>query len=315
MTKHWSNPAKVNNSTFSHKYEKQEKTRLDVFLTGMHPDESRSRIQKWISAGMVCVNEKTITKTGFMLEFGDFVLLNIPEPEPTQTLAEDIKLDVLFENEDILVINKTAGMVVHPGAGHATGTVVNAALAHAPEMVGIGGEGRPGVVHRLDKDTSGILILAKNDLSHRWLQDQFRLREIKKVYIALVDGKPPTPEGIIEAAIARDPSHRKQMSIVQNGRGREAKSQYLTLKEFTSHTLVEVYPFTGRTHQIRLHMAFVGCPIVGDRQYGYKKLSIDISRHFLHAARISFLLPRTNEMISLEAPLPEELNSIIEQLI
>lgn len=305
----------MNNSTFSHTYSEQEKKRLDVFLTEMHQNQSRSRVQKWITGGVVTVNEKTISKTGYMLEAGDSIQLKVPDPEPTQTLPENIKLDVLFENDNVLIINKPAGMVVHPGAGHATGTVVNAALAHAPEMVGIGGEGRPGIVHRLDKDTSGILILAKNDLSHRWLQDQFRLREIHKVYIALVDGKPPTPEGIIEAAIARDPSHRKQMSIVQNDRGREATSQYSTIKEYSSHTLVEVRPLTGRTHQIRLHMAFVGCPIVGDRLYGHRKSSIEISRHFLHASKITFKLPGSLELITLEAALPYDLNSIIEQLI
>ena len=205
----------MNDPIRNYVYDSFEKLRLDVFLTDKHPKQSRSRIQKWIASGAVTVNGKIITKTGYMLEEEDIVVLNTPEPEPTQILAESIHLDVIYEDEDMLVINKPAGMVVHPGAGHATGTVVNAALAHSPEMEGIGGEGRPGVVHRLDKDTSGILLLAKNDTTHRWLQDQFRLRKIHKVYIALVDGKPPTREGIIEASISRDPSHRKQMAVVQ----------------------------------------------------------------------------------------------------
>jgi 23S rRNA pseudouridine1911/1915/1917 synthase len=206
-------------------------------------------------------------------------------------------------------------MVVHPGAGHASGTIVNAALAHSPEMEGIGGEGRPGIVHRLDKDTSGILLLAKNDFTHRLLQEQFKQREIHKVYIALVDGRPPTLEGIIEGAIGRDPHHRKQMAVMHNDRGRDATSRYLTLKEFSNHTLLEIHPVTGRTHQIRLHLAFIGCPITGDRVYGYKKPSLDISRHFLHAEKITLQLPRTKLLRTFEAPLPGDLNLILDNLI
>ena len=298
----------VNDSIRTYVYDSFEKIRLDVFLTDKHPKQSRSRIQKWIASGAVTVNGKTITKTGYMLEEDDIVVLNTPEPEPTQILAEEIHLDVIYEDDDMLVINKPAGMVVHPGAGHASGTVVNAALAHSPEMEGIGGEGRPGVVHRLDKDTSGILLLAKNDFTHRWLQEQFRLREIHKVYIALVDGKPPTREGIIEACDRRDPSHRKQMAVIQSDRGRDAVSRYLTLKEYGEHTLLEVHPSTGRTHQIRLHLAFIGCPITGDRLYGHKKTSLEISRHFLHAEKITLQLPGSKQEITFEAPLPEDLD-------
>ncbi len=304
----------MSDSTRTYVYDSFEKIRLDVYLTDLHPQQSRSRIQKWILSGAVTVNEKIISKTGYMLEEDDVVVLNIPIPQPTQILAESIHLDVLYEDEDMLVINKPAGMVVHPGAGHATGTVVNAALAYSPEMEGIGGEGRPGIVHRLDKDTSGILLLAKNDTTHRWLQDQFRLRKIHKVYFALVDGKPPTPEGIVEAAISRDPSHRKQMAVVQTGRGRDAVSRYLTVKEYSSHTLLEVHPTTGRTHQIRIHLAFLGCPITGDRIYGHKKASVDISRHFLHAARITLELPRTKKEITFEAPLPPDLKKVLDTL-
>lgn len=304
----------MNDPIRNYVYDSFEKLRLDVFLTDKHPQQSRSRIQKWIASGAVTVNGKIITKTGYMLEEDDIVVLNTPEPEPTQILAESIHLDVIYEDEDMLVINKPAGMVVHPGAGHATGTVVNAALAHSPEMEGIGGEGRPGVVHRLDKDTSGILLLAKNDTTHRWLQDQFRLRRIHKVYIALVDGKPPTREGIIEASISRDPSHRKQMAVVQNDRGRDAVSRYLTLKEYGEQTLLEVHPSTGRTHQIRLHLAFIGCPITGDRLYGHKKTSLEIARHFLHAAKVTLELPGSKKEITFEAPLPDDLVKVLDSL-
>ena len=315
MSSSWSNRIQVAKSIFSYKYDSFEKIRLDVYLTDKQPRQSRNRIQKWISGGAVTVNGKLITKTGYILELGYEVVLNPPEPQATQILAEEIKLDVLYEDDDMLVINKPAGMVVHPGAGHASGTIVNAALAHSPEMEGIGGEGRPGVVHRLDKDTSGILLLAKNDLTHRWLSDQFKQREIHKVYIALVDGKPPTPEGVIEAAIGRDPFHRKQMAIIQSDRGRDATSRYLTLKEYTAHTLVEIHPLTGRTHQIRLHLAFIGCPITGDLIYGYKKPSLDINRHFLHAAKITLQLPRTKKSITFTAPLPGELTQILDNLL
>ena len=304
----------MNEMIYTFLYEVNDKCRLDVYLTDKFPQHSRSRIQKWISSGAVVVNEKATTKTGFMLETGDSIVVTAPEPQPTQIVAENIQLDVIFENEDLLVINKPAGMVVHPGAGHTTGTVVNAALAHSPEMEGIGGEGRPGIVHRLDKDTSGILLLAKNDITHRWLQEQFKAREIHKVYVALVDGKPPTPEGIIDASIARDPSHRKQMAIVRNDRGRVSSSRYLTLKEFSNHTLLEVHPVTGRTHQIRLHLSFIGCPITGDKVYGHKKNSIDIDRHFLHALKISLKFPNNMETVTFEAPLPAYLSQILDNL-
>ena len=238
----------------------------------------------------------------------------IPAAVPSELIPEDIPLNIIFENDDLAVINKPAGMVVHPAAGHATGTLVQAALAAIPDLQGINGEERPGVVHRLDKETSGLIILAKNKKSHRWLQDQFRLRKVKKVYLALVDGKPPTPTGRVEAEIARDPSHRKQMAVVSNGRGRPATTDYATLEQFPQHTLIEAHPLTGRTHQIRLHLAFLGCPIVGDTIYGHKKPSIDLGRHFLHAAKITFVFPGEKTPHIFEAPLPEELEAVLQNL-
>ena len=298
----------------TYQYDSFEKLRLDVFLTDKFPQHSRTRVQKWISAGAVQINGRSITKPGYLLELNDVITLEVPEPELTIITAEAIQLEVLYEDSDMIVINKAAGMVVHPSAGHTSGTIVNAALSHAPEMEGIGGEGRPGIVHRLDKDTSGILLLAKNDMAHRYLQDQFRDRKIQKIYLALVDGKPPTPEGIIEASIARDPSHRKKMAVVPAGRGREAVSRYVTLREYEEHTLLEVHPLTGRTHQIRLHMAFIGCPIVGDRVYGRRHPSIAIDRHFLHAASITLELPATHQQVAFNAPLSEELQNILDGL-
>jgi 23S rRNA pseudouridine1911/1915/1917 synthase len=205
-------------------------------------------------------------------------------------------------------------MVVHPAVGHASGTLVNAVLGYDPEIEGIGGEERPGVVHRLDKETSGLILLAKNERAHRWLQDQFRLRNVEKIYLALVDGKPPTPSGRVEAHIGRDPSHRKRMAIVPESRGREAISEYKTIESFKDHTLLEFHPLTGRTHQIRLHCAFLRCPIVGDEIYGRKKPSIHLDRHFLHAYRLKIILPGEREPEFFEAPLPEDLEKVLESL-
>lgn len=288
--------------------------RLDKYLVAQMPDFSRARLQVLIQEGKVEVNGRVITKSGFPLTAGSRVQVEVPPVVPTDLVPEAIPLQVVFENEDVMVINKPAGMVVHPAAGHASGTLVHAALAHAPELEGIGGEQRPGIVHRLDKDTSGLILVAKNDRTHRWLQDQFRLRKVNKVYLALVDGAPPTPSGRIEAPIGRDPSHRKKMAITTPQRGREAVTEYQTREKFTHHTLIEAHPLTGRTHQIRLHLAFLGCPIVGDAVYGHRKFSLPIERHFLHAARLSVQLPGEKAVRTFEAPLPPELEAVLAGL-
>jgi 23S rRNA pseudouridine1911/1915/1917 synthase len=296
------------------KVEASEPQRLDKFLVSCLPDSSRSKLQALILDGFVTVNQVTAKKAGQTVESGDEIAVRFPPPQPSELIPEDIPLQVVFENEHLMVINKPAGMVVHPAAGHATGTLVHAALAHAPEMEGIGGEGRPGVVHRLDKETSGLILLAKDDKTHRWLVEQFRLRKVRKVYLALVDGHPPTPQGRIEAAIGRDPSHRKQMAIVAENKGRDASSEYFTLERFPEHTLLEVHPHTGRTHQIRLHMAFIGCPIVGDKVYGHKKPTLPIERHFLHASRLTVSLPEEAAPRQFDAPLPPDLQQVLKTL-
>ncbi len=296
------------------RFEKKTPERLDKYLVGQLPEFSRSRIQGLIADGFVDVNGLAAKKAGQTLEGESNVTVRIPPPVPTDLVAEDIPLDILFENNDLLVIDKPAGMVVHPAAGHASGTLVNAVLGYDPEIEGIGGEERPGVVHRLDKETSGLILLAKNERAHRWLQDQFRLRNVEKTYLALVDGKPPTPSGRVEAYIGRDPSHRKKMAIVPESRGREAISEYKTVESFQKHTLLEFHPLTGRTHQIRLHCEFLGCPIVGDEIYGRKKSSLQIHRHFLHAYRLKIVLPGEKERKSFEAPLPEELERVLISL-
>jgi len=304
----------VNERLVVFQFKEGQAQRLDKFLVTCLPEFSRSRLQALINDGLVSVDGVPARKSGQILEGAEHVQVHIPPPQPSELIPEDIPLDVIFENDDVLVINKPAGMVVHPAAGHSSGTLVHAALAHAPEMEGIGGEQRPGVVHRLDKNTSGLILLAKNDLSHRWLQDQFRLRKVEKTYLALVDGQPPTPRGRVEAAIGRDTHQRKQMAITSSSKGRAAISTYLTLENFQNHTLLEFHPLTGRTHQIRLHAAFLGCPVVGDTLYGRRHPSLPIKRHFLHAARLTIRLPREQETRSFNAPMPDELLQILETL-
>jgi 23S rRNA pseudouridine1911/1915/1917 synthase len=213
-----------------------------------------------------------------------------------------------------MVVNKPAGMVVHPSPGHNSGTLVHAVLGHVPELEGIGGEERPGIVHRLDKETSGLIVIAKNEQAHRWLQDQFRNRTVDKIYLALVDGKPPTPSGRIEAPIGRNGTQRKLMSVVPLEKGRVAVSEYKTLESFPEHTLLEVHPLTGRTHQIRVHMAFLGCPISGDTVYGKKKATVKLDRHFLHAYKLKIILPGEQKPRVFEAGLPEELEAVLKML-
>jgi len=295
-------------------FDEHQAQRLDKFLAAGLPEFSRSRLQDLIREGFVTVGGSVVQKTGKVLEGETVVQVRIPPPEPSNLSPEAIPLDILFESDDLMVVNKPAGMVVHPSAGHLSGTLVNAALSHAPGMEGVGGEQRPGVVHRLDKDTSGLILLAKNDLAHRWLQNQFRERKAQKTYLALVDGSPPTPTGRIEAPIGRDPRVRKKMAVVVEGKGREAVSEYRAVERFSAHTLLEVHPITGRTHQIRLHLAFIGCPVAGDTIYGRRHSTLPLDRHFLHAARLTIRLRGEKEPRTFFAPLPQELEAILEQL-
>ncbi len=288
--------------------------RLDRFVGESLPELSRAQAQRLIKQGRVRVDGVPPRKTGMLLSGGETIEIHVPAPQLGKLQPEDIPLDVIFENEDVLVVNKPAGMVVHPAAGHASGTLVHAALAHAPEMEGVGGEKRPGLVHRLDKNTSGLIILAKNDRAHRMLQEQFRLRKAHKIYLALTDGHPPTPQGRIEAPIGRDPAHRKRMAVVPAHKGRPALSEYRTLQRFDHHSLLEVRILTGRTHQIRVHLAFLGCPVVGDTVYGRRKPTLPLSRHFLHAFRLTLTLPGEETSRTFEAPLPPDLQFVLERL-
>ncbi len=296
------------------RYSAEKEARLDHFLVQEIPEFTRSRLQKIINDKLVTVDGEIITKNGTKISEGALIVVEIPPAKATNLVPENIPLDIIFENDDVLVVNKAAGMVVHPSAGHDTGTLVHAALAHAPEMEGIGGEIRPGVVHRLDKDTSGVIIMAKNDRAMQFLQEQFMTRTVKKKYIALVDGTPPTPTGRIEAPISRDPAQRKKMAVVAKGKGKNAISEYKTLESFEEHTLLEVAIMTGRTHQIRLHCKFIGTPVVGDPDYGRRKQKIASPRQFLHAARLTITLPDEEKARTFEAGLPDELENVLTEL-
>lgn len=288
--------------------------RLDIFLVARFPEFTRTRVQGLIKAGLVFVDGEVAKKSGVKLQGQHEIQIEVPPIKPSTLIPEDIPLEVLYENQDVVVINKPAGMVVHPSVGHTSGTLVHAVLAHAPDITGIGGEMRPGLVHRLDKDTTGVIILVKNDAALQHIQAQFKDRTVQKHYLALVDGQPKTPAGRIEAPIGRDPKHRKRMAIVQSEKGREAISEYRTVEQFEKHTLLDVRILTGRTHQIRVHMEFMQTPIAADPTYGLRKISIPLNRQFLHAWQLSLTLPGESEPRTFEAPLPVELENILEEL-
>ena len=304
----------MNTSNLHFTFNENSPERLDKFLVTRIPELSRARIQALITAGHITINDDIPHKSGFALATGDQIEVRIPPAAPSQLIPEAIPLDILFENDDVFVVNKPAGMVVHPAAGHASGTLIHAALAHAPEIEGVGGEKRPGLVHRLDKDTSGAIIMAKNDRAQHWLSQQFQDRQVGKNYLALVDGQPPTPTGRVEAPIGRDPAHRQRMAVTTANKGREAISEFFTLESFDKHTLLEVHIHTGRTHQIRLHLAFLECPVVGDTVYGRNTPSLPLQRQFLHAQWLSIVIPGEAKARTFEAPLPNDLSEILEQL-
>jgi 23S rRNA pseudouridine1911/1915/1917 synthase len=304
----------MNDKTFLFAYEGPEEERLDRVIAAELEMYSRSRIQDLIAEGQVQVNETVIFKKSEPVIPGDEIFIQVPAAEESDLIPQDIPLDVIYENEDLLVVNKPAGMVVHPSLGHETGTLVNAVLAHAPEIEGVGGIRRPGIVHRLDKGTSGVILVAKNDRAHQFLQEQFQERTVEKEYRALVDGHPPTPKGRIEVAIGRDPHHRQRMAPVLPQDGKEAVSQYYTISTFPKHTYLKVLILTGRTHQIRVHLSFLECPVVGDTRYGQKRPSLPLDRPFLHAARVTIRVPGESDPRTFEAPLPPALETILQEL-
>ena len=276
--------------------------RLDRFLAAQAPTLSRARIQDLIASGHVTRNGSA-SKASARLRAGDAIALEEPPPVSVETKAEDIALTVLFEDADLIVVSKPAGLVVHPGAGNWDGTLVNALLHHCTDLSGIGGERRPGIVHRLDKDTSGCLVVAKNDFTHERLAAQFAGREVTKIYLALAGGKFPRTSGVIEAAIARHPVQRKKMTVVQGDRGRASKTSWRVLREVEGATLVECTLHTGRTHQIRVHLKHLGHPILGDEVYGRRA---GYPRQMLHAWKLGFTHPRSGERLNFESPIPAD---------
>jgi 23S rRNA pseudouridine1911/1915/1917 synthase len=290
--------------------------RLDKVLTQRLATVSRVKVQQLIKEGHVTINGKP-GKAASRLEGNDAVVVRMVDqilsPVTTEiALAEPIPLDVVYEDADLAAINKPAGMVVHPAAGHTSGTLVNALLARWPQVAQVGGKDRAGIVHRLDKDTSGVLLIAKTEPVRLNLMAQFAARTVEKRYLALVEGIPSTPTGEIDAPIARDPNQRKQMAVVRGGR--PAVSFYRILRTFEGLTLLEVLPKTGRTHQIRVHLAFIGHPIVGDSVYGRRKQRLKLDRHFLHAESLSLLSPGTGQPLAVSAPMPPDLQAILDQL-
>jgi 23S rRNA pseudouridine1911/1915/1917 synthase len=276
--------------------------RLDRFLAAQAPDLSRSRIQDLIATGDVVLNGHP-AKASTKLRAGDTIVLTEPPPRSVETKAQSIALDILYEDTDLIVLNKPPGMVVHPAAGNWEGTLVNALLHHCGALSSIGGEQRPGIVHRLDKDTSGCIVAAKNDAAHRSLTAQFAGREVEKIYLALAAGVFPMKSGTIEGAIARHSIHRKKMTVVEDGRGRAAKTAWRVLSVLPAGTLVECTLHTGRTHQIRVHLKHLGHPLLGDETYGKRA---GFPRQMLHAWKLGFTHPRTGERMRFVSPIPAD---------
>jgi 23S rRNA pseudouridine1911/1915/1917 synthase len=306
--------------------------RLDKWLAGQLPEHSRAEIQRWIADDLVTAQDRPL-KASYRVTAGDEVTVVVPPVEDYAVEPEAIPLEIVFEDADLLVIDKPAGMVVHPAAGNWHGTLVNAVLYHCPDLEGVGGAHRPGIVHRLDKDTSGLILVAKNDAAHRALQAQFKARTVQKTYLALVHGwlRPErgAVRGEINAPIGRDPRNRQRMAVVSLSQGRAAVTQYEVRQYLeqvvgnsggsgasdSRYTLVACHPLTGRTHQIRVHLAHIRHPIVGDALYGGgRRASLACPRQFLHAERIRFILPATGQEVEFAAQLPADLKAVLDGL-
>lgn len=286
-------------------------TRADVFLAAKL-SVSRSNMQKLLEDGRVKRGEKII-KANYKVRAGEMFVVDIPEPEPIEAVPENIPIDIIYEDDDVVVLNKARGMVVHPAPGNYTGTLVNALLYHCSNLSGINSAIRPGIVHRLDKDTSGIMIVAKNDAAHISLSQQIQSKTAVRTYLAVVRGNIKTDSGTIETQIARDKTDRKKMAVVKEG-GRDAITDYEVLERFGKYTLVRCKLRTGRTHQIRVHMEYLGYPLVGDPKYSPMKTPFGIKGQALHSHTLEFTHPRTGERMKFEAPLPEDMHKIITRL-
>ena len=285
--------------------------RADVALAAML-ELTRSNMQKLLDEGRAVKGAKVI-KSNYKLKLGDEIIVTLPEPQPWDVQPENIPLDIIYEDEDVVVVNKARGMVVHPAAGNYSGTLVNALLYHCKNLSGINGVIRPGIVHRLDKDTSGIMICAKNDAAHVSLSEQIQSKTAQRTYLAVVRGNIKTDSGVIETQIARDKDDRKKMAVVKEG-GRNAVTEYEVMERFGKYTIVKCKLKTGRTHQIRVHMEYLGYPLVGDPKYSPMKTPFSINGQALHSLTLAFDHPRTGERMEFEAKLPEDLHKVVTRL-
>lgn len=284
--------------------------RIDKVLPTMNEQWSRTQIANWITEGIVKVNGEVV-KAKYKVKEGDRIEIHVPEPEPLEVIPEKMDLEIVYEDEDVLVVNKPKGMVVHLAPGHMTGTLVNGLMYHCKDLSGINGVLRPGIVHRIDKDTSGLLMVAKNDLAHQSLVDQLVNKTVTRKYIALVHGHIPHDKGTIDAPIARDPKDRQKQAVVDNGK--HAVTHFKVLERFGKYTLIQCRLETGRTHQIRVHMNYIGYPLVGDPKYGPKK-TIDFNGQVLHAGVLGFTHPRTGEYLQFEVEPPEDFVTLLNQI-
>ena len=288
-------------------------TRIDRFLADAAPELSRSRIQKLIKDAHITVNEKPV-KSNYRLLTDDVISLSIPELKEPDILPEALPLDILYEDRDVIVVNKPKGMVVHPAAGHYTGTLVNALMYHCKDQLsGINGVMRPGIVHRIDMNTTGVLVVCKNDFAHNSLAEQLKVHSITRVYYAIVFGNLREDEGTVHAPIGRHPTDRKKMSI-HSKQGRDAITHYRVLERFGAYTFIECRLETGRTHQIRVHMASIGHPLLGDEVYGPARQPFSLEGQTLHAGVLGFIHPRTGEYVEFSAPLPAYFEELLEKL-
>lgn len=287
-------------------------TRIDSFLSEELEELSRSYVQKLIGDGLIQVNEKNV-KSNYKVKTGDKLLVQIPDATPVDILPEEMNLNIVYEDSDLLVVNKPAGLVVHPAHGHYSGTLVNGLLAHCTDLSGINGKMRPGIVHRIDKDTSGLLMIAKNDIAHQHLAAQLKEHSIRRAYYALVQGIISEPAGLVDAPIGRHETERKKMAVTLKN-SKEARTHYYVKERFAKQTFIECRLETGRTHQIRVHMAYLGHPLVGDPLYGTRKNNLDFPGQALHAYALGFIHPRTGEEMYFEAPLPEHFQTVLKTL-
>ncbi|KYD08172.1 RluA family pseudouridine synthase [Heyndrickxia sporothermodurans] len=290
--------------------ESENNERIDKVISALNEEWSRSLVQQWLKEGHVTVNGKNV-KANYKCMINDQLVIEIPEPEELDVEAEEMNLDIYYEDGDVLVVNKPKGMVVHPAPGHTSGTLVNGLMAHCTDLSGINGVMRPGIVHRIDKDTSGLLMVAKNDFSHERLVNQLVDKSVTRKYFAIVHGNIPHDYGTIDAPIGRDPVDRQRMTVVDSGK--HAVTHFRVLDRFNDFTFVECQLETGRTHQIRVHMKYIGFPLAGDPKYGPRK-TLSINGQALHAGVLGFVHPRTEKYMEFEAPLPEDFLQLIQSL-